>query len=173
MRDEEFRAKLREDMLQTRARRSQLHLAKVTAIGTIATAGTLLKGAAGVPMIAYLAPLIALAFDLLICGESFTLRRMRQFVLWYGTPGSAEQDWEEFVGQNRERFAVTGNFTITAVTVGGSITSLLTQSAGNFFHSVLNILWLAGVLALFGFGVYIERRYLPMLAWQPLSGTKS
>jgi len=68
-------------------------IAQVTAIGSI-NLGYLL----------YLAPWVALAFDLYILAEDYSVKRFGAF-LWKNSPDVLERGWEEWVSENRDPFA--------------------------------------------------------------------
>ena len=64
--DEDFYLKLRDDMLQTKQRRFQYQLAKVTSLGSLVGIGALLIKDVMLTMFFYVIPFISFAFDLLI-----------------------------------------------------------------------------------------------------------
>ena len=67
-----------------------IDVAQITAIGPI-NLGHLL----------YLAPWVALAFDLYILAEDYSVKRFGAF-LWKNSPDVLERGWEEWVSENRD-----------------------------------------------------------------------
>ena len=109
--DEAFYFKLRDEMQQTRQRRFQFQLAKVTSLGTLVGAASLLIKNFELNIFFYVIPFIAFSFDLLIVSESFTLRRLSFFIFEEKKSAQgAEHRWELFVRNNPDRFASTAKF---------------------------------------------------------------
>lgn len=77
---DEFFAKLRDEMIETRRRRFQWQMAKIASIATYMGVGMLCLEKAKVPLIFYMMPLITVAFDFLVLGDSFVMRRLTAFV---------------------------------------------------------------------------------------------
>jgi drug/metabolite transporter (DMT)-like permease len=167
--DEIFWSKLRDDMLQTRARRAQLQLAKIASIGTLVSAASIIGGNSPSILFAYVVPFLALGFDFLILGESFTLRRMGRFVVWYGVAGSAEQKWEKFVRKNPLRFSTFGNLVFTLICLFCSVFLLVSsaQPRSSWFSNDINIVWLCTIFILFLSSVAIEFKFRKK--WRRLS----
>lgn len=68
-------------------------------IGQIAAVGQINLG-----YLLYLAPWVALAFDLYILAEDYSVKRFGAF-LGKNSPDALEQGWEKWVSQNRDPFA--------------------------------------------------------------------
>ena len=68
-------------------------------IGSISTAGEINLG-----LVLYLAPWVALAFDLYVLGEDYSVKRFGKF-LQESSPDDLERKWEKWVSQRRDPFA--------------------------------------------------------------------
>ncbi|MBU7581760.1 MAG: hypothetical protein KAF91_02410 [Nostoc sp. TH1S01] len=158
--DKEFLLKLREDMYNTRQRRFQYQLAKVTSITTLLGAGGLLVEKLQLTMFFYIIPFLAIAFDFFILGESFTLRRIASFIQVYKQEfKDAESKWEEFVKKNPDRFSSVANFIITvSSSLGCFLILFLKDSTKTWFFHPLNIFWFCSLIILLILLRIIERR---------------
>jgi hypothetical protein len=151
MKDEDFFLKLRDDMLQTKQRRIQYQLAKITALGALMWAGILIVEKMQLALIFYVTPFIAISFDLFISGESFILKRMTSFIEYYKKKKNkkkknikdAEWSWEEFVKKNPDRLMLFANFSISLATFTGSFLILIykSHSQGTSFWGWWNLTW--------------------------------
>ena len=159
--DKEFLAKIRDDMLQTRQRRFQLQLAKVTSVGSLIGIASILFDKLHLPLFFYTIPFVALGFDLFIMGESFTMRRMCVYInLIKKKHQDLEFHWEEFVNFNPNKFSTIGSLIITLIAATGSclIVVLTHNGQSSWFENLYNIAWLVSVLACFITIVLIEYR---------------
>jgi drug/metabolite transporter (DMT)-like permease len=149
--DKSFFAKLREDMFHTRGRRFQYQLAKVTSIGSLMGASALVGQNHIVALFYYIIPFVAIAFDLFILGESFTLRRLAAFIRHQKARAyDSEVEWERFVKRNADILASLANLIITvSCAVGCSLILILASSKPtDWFSNGLNICWLCSVFFL-------------------------
>jgi len=76
-----------------------IDIGQVTGTGNITAVGNIHLG-----LLLYLAPWVALAFDLYILAEDYSVKRFGVF-LWENSPDVLEQGWEEWVSENRDPFA--------------------------------------------------------------------
>lgn len=149
--DEDFYLKLRDDMLQTKQRRFQYQLAKVTSLGSLVGIGALLIKDVMLTMFFYVIPFISFAFDLLIFAESFNLKRMTKFICEEKKDRKdAEFRWEEFVKRNPGKLASIGNYLLTLIAVIGSFIILIFISGnpGLWFKDIYNLIWITTMIAI-------------------------
>ena len=147
--DSDFFNKLREDMLQTRQRRFQYQITKVTSLGGLIGVASLLTQGLPVETIFYIIPFIAMAFDFFILSESFTLRRMAAFVQSYKQEArDAESQWEKFARMNPDRFSSVANFIVTTASCLGCFLMLLSlnQRPLQWLFNPVNPVWLLTVI---------------------------
>ena len=141
--DKEFFSKFRDDLHHTRQRRFQYQITKVTSLSSLVGIASLLVK--GVPLTAflYVIPFLAIAFDFFILGESFTLRRMANFIQTYKRDlPDAEFQWETFVRANPDKLSSIANFIITVASfLGCSVILVLSNSSQNWFFEPLNVVW--------------------------------
>jgi hypothetical protein len=76
-----------------------IDIGQVTGTGNITAVGNIHLG-----LLLYLAPWVALAFDLYILAEDYSVKRFGVF-LWENSPDVLEQGWEKWVSENRDPFA--------------------------------------------------------------------
>jgi hypothetical protein len=141
--DKEFFSKLRDDIHHTRQRRFQYQITKVTSLSSLVGIASLLVK--GIPLTAflYVIPFLAIAFDCFILGESFTLRRMANFIQTYKSDlPDAEFKWETFVRANPDKLSSIANFIVTVASfLGCFIILALSNPSQNWFSSPLNAMW--------------------------------
>lgn len=100
---------------------------------------------AKLPLFFYVIPFVALAFDLFIIGESFTMKRMTEFIRWIKSEQQdVEFSWEKFVQLNPNKFSNFGNLVITLIATIGSLLILLIthNSPASWFSIAVNVVWL-------------------------------
>ena len=149
--DHDFHLKLREDMMQTKQRRFRYQLAKVTALSSLAGVGVALIKDVDLVAFFYVIPFVSFVFELMIYGESFSLRRMAEFVLeCKDNEKDAECKWEIFVQDNQDRFAAIGSYLSTTIATFGSLIILVLKSKKGFlwFTNRFNIIWSFIVIAI-------------------------
>lgn len=138
--NEAFISKLRDEMLQIKERRFKIQIAKVTAIGSLIGVGSILIDKFEVTQFFYIVPFIAIAFDLFVIGESFTLKRIANFISTVKEEhDDAEFKWEQFVKSNPNKYSSPANSIITVLTALGSFFIL-------FFKSNLGVAWFNNIL---------------------------
>lgn len=140
----EFVKHLREEKLaaqQTRSLYTQKKLAYVTTLfglglGSISIAQFDLKP------ILYLIPLVATAFDLYILAEDYSVKRIGTF-LGARTREELEKEWELWVSENRDPFALIAMPILSTLLLAGAALALWVTSSDD----VPTIFWLWLVLA--------------------------
>jgi hypothetical protein len=84
-------------------------LGQIIDAGNVTAAGNIHLG-----LLLYLAPWVALASDLYILAEDYSVKRFGAF-LWKNSPDVSERGWEEWVSENRDPFGPIAMPTLTTV----------------------------------------------------------
>lgn len=108
----EFLKHLRSEKLKAEEARTTYTLKKLAYATTLLGLGSLdidigqitAIGPINLGYLLYLAPWVALAFDLYILAEDYSVKRFGAF-LWKNSPDVLERGWEEWVSENRDPFA--------------------------------------------------------------------
>lgn len=128
--DSPFLARIYKEISETQQRRHKLDLLKITFVSALLGFGAIKVGnIATFYQTLYLAPLVAVFFDLLIMGEHFSIRRLGAFLRLHSTD-QLERTWEGFVSKNRDKFFKSGSRGFTALSYIGAI-ALLYNAKGS------------------------------------------
>lgn len=143
---ESFYEALRREISETQQRREKLGILKIAFVtALLGFGGVKIKDFISVYQLLYLAPLVALFFDVLTLGEHFSIRRIGSF-LRLNSISQKERDYQEFVSKNRDRFFKYGSYAIT--TLSYIAASALLAGAKKGF-SFLDGLWFSATYLLF------------------------
>jgi hypothetical protein len=144
----EFPKRLREEVIASQNRRGRYVGQKFTFVIGAFGLGALTTSAVETWGLLLLAPVIALAFDLYVAGESFGIRRIGAFLgSKFCCAPAEEQRWEAFASEHRDPFSAIGGPFLSIVVLGAS-TVLLFEQHG---HTVYFWVWLmlsVGMIAL-------------------------
>ena len=148
---EKFLRHLQEEKLRTQASRTTYVTRKLAYATGLLGLGSLNVGSADLTPLLYLVPFLALAFDLYILGEDYSVKRIGVF-LGTASDDDLEKRWEGWVSRNRDPFAQFAMPLLTNVLAAVAALGLWRQpSAG---HERIFIVWL--VLAfLLPWGLFI------------------
>jgi hypothetical protein len=83
----------------------------------------------------FLVPLIAIAFDVLILSQKYSIRRIGYF-LSISSRFDLERDWENFVDKNRENRVSVGAETFTILSFATSFWVILDKLYDSTFHNI-------------------------------------
>jgi hypothetical protein len=142
---------LRREISETQKQREKLGILKITFVTALLGFGSIkIDNFVSVYQVLYLAPLIALFFDLLVMGEHFSIRRMGVF-LRLNSESQKEREYEDFVRNNRDRFFRLGSFGITALSYVAAMVLLKTAKGDIkliewFWFSLIFVVFIAAVL---------------------------
>lgn len=159
MKEEQFVNALREELRITQQSRSSYIKQKFTFVTTLLGVGalSLSPDANGIQTanILYIVPIIAVAFDLYILGEDFSVKRIGAFLGRQEAIGCEEEKkWEKWVSVNRDPFSVVAGPLLSAVVLFVCACLLWSNRKVGFLY----FLWLAFViLALAGLHVHGRR----------------
>jgi len=138
--------RLLDEMLETQKRRHRLDVLKIVLVTVLLGFGGLkTTGQPAFVAALYLAPLVAVFFDLLITGEHFSIGRIGAFLrIYQGDP--AQQQWQKFVSQHRGRFFILGSVAFMLLTYVGAIALLLSVNHPLRWHDAA---WFGVLLLIF------------------------
>lgn len=159
--DQEFFFKLREEMNNAMHRRFQLQLAKITSLGTLIGAGTILIKNTSLSVFFYVIPFVAVCFDLLITSESFTIRRLSSFIFKEKESiKDIEFRWEQYVRDNPGKFAaIASNLFTLIIAVGCAVILIMSaKSSSAWLKSLANITWMIFLVAFLTLNRYVDRQ---------------
>jgi len=113
---ETFQEKIHQEILQTLERRHEIDIAKIAFVTALMGFGAVnLSTVIPFYRLLYLAPLVAVLFDLLIMREWYAIHRMGKFLRQH-SPDAQERDFEQFVRDHRNPFYPRALFGFTLVT---------------------------------------------------------
>jgi len=122
--DSPFLTRIYKEISDTQQRRHKLDLLKITFVSALLGFGAVKVGnIAAFYQTLYLAPLVAVFFDLLTMGEHFSIRRLGAFLRLH-SPAPLERTWEGFVSENRDKFFKSGSRGFTVLSYIGAIALL-------------------------------------------------
>ena len=161
--EHEFVQHLRAEKLNSQASRFKYTLQKLSYATVLLGVGSLnvdlvqvsALGPINLGFLLYLVPWVALAFDLYIMGEDFSVKRFGAF-LGANSPEPLERHWEEWVSQNRDPFAPTAMPILDLLILGGAATILW---LGNAAVGLWFWIWLIAT-ALLCWGLFVYYRWL-------------
>jgi hypothetical protein len=123
-----FHNNLRSEILQAQNRRADLVKQKLTFVSAAIGLGSIKFGELDTSLLLYVAPFVALAFDLYITGEDFGIKRGGAFLGREKSPAEPEEKlWENFVCLNRDGFSVIAGPLPSILVVVGALTLLVTK----------------------------------------------
>lgn len=158
----EFLKHLHSEKLKAEETRTTYTLRKLAYATTLLGIGSLsIKfGQVDLSLILYLVPWVALAFDLYILGEDYSVKRFGAF-LGANSPDDLEQLWEKWISQNRDPFAPIAMPLLTTLLVLGATTVIWVRglAASQVFLGWL-ILTVLSTWILFAFYQTLRKRAL-------------
>ena len=172
----EFISHLRAEKLKaqdTRGTYTEKKLAYATALLGFGALGTNLGqlsalGSINLGLLLYLVPVVALAFDLYILGEDYSVKRIGAF-LARKTTDPLEKEWEAWAAKNRDPFAPLAMPILTSALLLASVFILW---VGNSTATVGFWIWL-GVMVVLTWGLYgyyvLRKRRIPNIV-EPTAG---
>lgn len=152
---QEFLNHLHEEKLRTQEARNTYALQKLAFVTGLLGIGSLklTVGKFDFSYFLYLAPWVAIAFDLYIMSEDYSIKRIGAFL---GTKGStqAEKQWEQWLVNNRDPFAPLAMPTLTTLVFLGAV--LIASQQPNVAQDPLFRIWaiVTGLPSWISFGVY-------------------
>lgn len=166
--EEEFLKHLRSEKLKAQEWRTTYTFKKLAYATALLGLGSLdinigpitAVGKVNLGLLLYLAPLVALAFDLYILGEDYSVKRFGTF-LGQNSRDGLERNWEKWVSEHRDPFAPFAMPALTTlVLIGASIVIWIEGSAeGSIFWA-----WLVLTASLTWVLYTVYRRLLSRLA---------
>lgn len=126
----EFIKHLREEKLkaqETRSSYTQKKLAYVTALLGIGVLGI---EQFDLNPVLYLVPFVAAAFDLYILAEDYSVKRIGAY-LQVRSSAPVEEDWEDWVGRNRDPFALVAMPILSTLMLAGAAVIIWITSGGS------------------------------------------
>jgi 8-oxo-dGTP diphosphatase len=148
---------LRNEILEAIKHRQTLDLAKISFVTALLGLGSIDLTNQGIPKeILYLAPLVAIFFDMLIMGQTFSIRRLGAFLQTHSSD-PLEAEYETYVSQHRDNYFKYGSSAITVISLFAAI--ILFLDAGKIAIRTLAssgaIWWFIFALALFLFTIIV------------------
>lgn len=122
----DFIKHLRDEKLQTQTSRGKYVTQKLAYATGLLALGSLKPFSADLSRLLYLVPFLALAFDLYILGEDYSVKRIGAFFC-YHSPDGLEKDWEGWVSKNRDPFAPIAMPLLTTVLAATAAFALWSQ----------------------------------------------
>lgn len=101
---EDFLRHLHDEKLKTQAARTTYVTQKLAYATGLLALGSVEVGSVDLSPLLYLVPFLAIAFDLYILGEDYSVKRIGAFLRGNSTVAS-EKRWEDWVSRNRDHFA--------------------------------------------------------------------
>jgi hypothetical protein len=149
--DTEFIRHLHAEKLTAEEARTNFTLRKLTYVTALLGLGSLeidvgqvtATGALNLGALLYLAPLVALASDLYILAEDYSVKRIGAF-LGKNSPDPLEHSWEEWVAINRDQFAPFAMSGLTTLVVLAALIILIVTDS---FFPLLAVPWAIVILA--------------------------
>jgi len=136
-----FEEKIHQEILQTLERRSNFDIRKIAILTALIGGGVIKLDGITLFGTLYLVPLVAISCDLFIMREVWSLRRMGQFLKFYGN--GDDQKYERYISNKRNPFYPVGCALLSFVTIAASIWLLaywksipLTNCAWNIHDSI-------------------------------------
>jgi hypothetical protein len=124
----EFLSHLRAEKLQAQTARTKYVTQKLAYAAGLLALGSLKPGSADLSGLLYLVPFLALAFDLYILGEDYSVKRIGLFFRRESTD-ELEKRWEDWVSENRDPFAQVALPILTSILGLAATLVLCSQTA--------------------------------------------
>ena len=155
MNETEFLEHLRSEKLKAAEARTNYALRKLAYVTALLGIGSVDIEKFNLSALLYLVPFVALAFDLYILGEDYSVKRIGAF-LGAKNSGALEQQWEQWVSNNRDPFAPVAMPILTTLAfLGAAIVIWIGSHPGSpFFWMWMALAWLPS----WGLFVYHRRR---------------
>jgi len=119
MSNTEFLKHLRDEKLATEEVRANYTFRKLAYATALLGAGSLSFERLDLSFLLYLVPFVAIAFDLYILAEDYSVKRIGAF-LGASSPDAVERHWEKWIAQNRDRFAPVAMPVLTILLTTGA-----------------------------------------------------
>jgi hypothetical protein len=143
-----FLTQLREEIFSAQQQRMKLTFIKITTVSILLGFGNIkIKDITEFYHVLYLVPLVAVFFDMLIMGESYSIKRIGAFLRL--ASNETERKYEEFVSKNRDKYFKYGSngFSILSIVAAFYLLKSCTHSCGIFeciwFIVILLAYWVA------------------------------
>ena len=159
---ENFLRHLQDEKLKTQAARATYVTQKLAYATGLLALGSLKPGSVDLSPLLYLVPFLAMAFDLYILGEDYSVKRIGAFLRANSTD-ALEQRWEDWVSRNRDDFAPFAMPILTNILSAAAALVLWSQP----HDSPTKIIWFAWlpfaflpIWALFFYYAYLRERVI-------------
>jgi len=130
--EKELFEKICKEISDTQERRHKLSIYKITLATTLMGLGSIrINDIAGLDTILLLVPLPVVFIDLLIAGESFSIRRLGKWIRENSSSGEL-RDFEKFIFTNQDTFYKIGAMGFTALSIVTSFLLYWLVSKGKF-----------------------------------------
>jgi len=142
---DEFLKQLREEIFISQQRRIKMTIIKITFVSTLLGFGNIeIQDITEFYHVLYLVPLVTVFFDMLIMGESFSIKRIGAF-LRLASHGK-ERTYEEFVSNNRDKYFKYGSngFSILSIVAAFYLLKICTDNCGKFEY-----VWFIAILIVY------------------------
>jgi hypothetical protein len=147
---DEFLKQLREEIFSSQQRRIKITIIKITFVSTLLGFGNIkIKDIIEFYHVLYLVPLVTVFFDMLIMGESYSIKRIGAF-LRLASHGK-ERTYEEFVSKNRDKYFKYGSngFSILSIVAAFFLLNLCPGNGGIFEY-----VWFIAILIAYLLVIY-------------------
>jgi hypothetical protein len=153
MRDNgDFITDMRKQIMNSQERRASFVRQKLTFVISFLGVGSISFVIANVDIKAwillYLAPIVALVFDLYIIGESFTIKRLGVFIRECPKSPSEERIWEKCVSKHRDLLPKLGFMASSTMVLIAAMIVLWISKKVNLFYVVWVIIIVSTLLIL-------------------------
>ena len=151
----DFLKHLQDEKLKTQAARNTYVIRKLVYATGLLGLGSIKPGAADLSPLLYVVPFLALAFDLYILGEDYSVKRIGAY-LGAASCDPLERRWEQWVADNRDPFAPFAMPLLTNILVAAAAVVLWSQP-----HAPLTkiLIWLPlALLPSWGLFLYYRNR---------------
>jgi hypothetical protein len=130
-----FADKLREEILKSQDRRSALSRQKLAYVTATFGLGAISAEKFSTSGLLFLAPVIALSFDLYIAGEDFGIKRAGGFLGREGSSASGEEkEWEKRVKKHYDPFSKFANPFVSVIVLISAAVLLWGKYQGHFLY---------------------------------------
>ena len=123
---EGFLRHLQEEKLKTQAARTTYVTHKLAYATGLLALGSLKPGSVDLSPLLYLVPFFAIAFDLYILGEDYSVKRIGAF-LRVNSTDALEKRWEDWVSRHRDHFAPLAMPILTNILAAAAALALWSQ----------------------------------------------
>lgn len=129
------------------------------------------SGISSLPHLFFLAPFLAILFDILIIKQKFSIRRIGAF-LEKNSNDNLEKKWEEFVSDNREEESFNySHIGFTCITIAASFIAIISNKDYGFpYIEYITIFWLIVIGTLYSSVLY---RYINLIKQLKIKKSKN